>query len=340
MGAGRAARLADIAAQAEVSEATVSRVLNDRPGVSEATRETVLTAVDVLGYERPARLRPKATMLVGLIIPELVNPIFPAFAQAIESALVGHGMTPVLCTQAPGGVSEDEYVQMLLDRGVSGIIFISGRHADASTDPERYLRLRARGLPVVLVNGPLDGSGIPAVSNDDAASMRLAVTHLAELGHRRIGLALGPSGYTPVIRKVTAFREAMSERLGTTGDELVTHTVFSVEGGGAAANRLVGLGATALICGSDLMALGAIRAIRGAGRSVPGDVSVVGFDDSPLMEFTGPPLTTVRQRVDAMSEAAVRLLLDLVHGAAVTSDELLFAPELVVRGSTGAARGA
>ena len=137
----RSARLADIAAQADVSEATVSRVLNDRPGVADSTRRAVLTAIDVLGYDRPARLRPKSALLVGLVMPELVNPIFPAFAQVIETALAAEGFTPVLCTQTPGGVHEDDYVQMLIDRGVSGIIFLSGQHADATSDPARYLSL-------------------------------------------------------------------------------------------------------------------------------------------------------------------------------------------------------
>ena len=101
------ARLADIAEQAGVSEATVSRVLNDKPGVSTETRQAVLTALDVLGYQRPERLRKRSNGLVGLVVPELANPIFPAFAQLIESSLAQSGFTPVLCTQTPGGVTED-----------------------------------------------------------------------------------------------------------------------------------------------------------------------------------------------------------------------------------------
>ena len=131
------ARLADIAVQARVSEATVSRVLNGRPGVAEGTRQSVLTALDVLGYERPSRLRRKSAGLVGLVVPELTNPIFPAFAQVIETSLAQHGYTPVLCTQTPGGVHEDDYTEMLLERSVSGIVFVSGLHADTLADHQR-----------------------------------------------------------------------------------------------------------------------------------------------------------------------------------------------------------
>src|SRR5690349_18058912 len=147
------ARLADIAIQAGVSEATVSRVLHGRPGVAESTRQAVLTALDVPGYDRPAQLKQNSAGLDALIVPELDNPIFPAFAQVIESALEHHGYTPVLCTQTPGGVHEDDYTQMLLERGVAGIVFVSGLHADSSADPARYVALRRRGLPIVLING-------------------------------------------------------------------------------------------------------------------------------------------------------------------------------------------
>ncbi|HET7761553.1 MAG TPA: LacI family DNA-binding transcriptional regulator [Phycicoccus sp.] len=338
----RTARLADVAARAGVSEATASRVLNGRPGVSEANRRAVLTAVDVLGYDRPARLEAASASLVGVIVPELVNPVFPHFAQALEAALAAAGHGPVICTQAPGGTHEDDHVRMLLDRGACGIVFVSGQHADATSDPARYRALRERGLPIVLVNGPLAGVDAPSVSNDDVASMDLAVRHLAELGHTEIGLAVGPERYTPVRRKVEGFRAAMREHLGTPPrhlESLVAHTVFSLEGGAAAAGRLVGRGVTAVVCGSDLMALGAIRQVRAMGREVPRDVSVVGYDDSVVMGYTDPPLTTVRQAVEAMAEAAAGALVDEIAGRPAPRDEYVFGPELVVRGSTGAAPG-
>lgn len=331
----RKGTLADIAGQAGVSEATVSRVLNARPGVAEATRHLVLTALDVLGYERPTQLRRTSAGLVGLIVPELTNPIFPAFVQVIESALVRHGYTPVLCTQTPGGLHEDDYTQMLLERGVSGIVFVSGLHADSRADHERYRALIARGLPIVLVNGFADDVDAPYVSTDDHAASALAVQHLTALGHTRIGLAVGPDRFVPAIRKIAGFREAMVRQ--TSVDDvgaLIERSLFTVEGGQAAAARLLGRGCTAIVCGSDLMALGAIRAARSAGLNVPDNVSVVGYDDSPLIAFTDPPLTTVRQPVQGMSEATVRALVDQIAGHPAPGTEYMFRPELVVRGST------
>jgi len=332
------ARLADIAAQAGVSEATVSRVLNDRPGVAAETRQAVLTALDVLGYERPSRLRRKPSAgLVGLITPELENPIFPMFAQAIESILAQHGYTPVLCTQTPGGVTEDEYVEMLLERSVAGIIFVNGLHADTTADPERYHRLVARRLPIVLVNGYVEGIEAPFISPDEVVAAELAVAHLASLGHRRIGFISGPERYLPVQRKLLGWRRAMTGLLHADPaelDDLVSLSLFGVEGGAAAAGRLLDRGVTGIVCGSDLMALGAIRAARQRGLAVPRDLSVVGYDDSPLIAFTDPPLTTVRQPVLPMASAAVQALIDEIRGQPAPRSEFLFAPELVVRGST------
>jgi DNA-binding LacI/PurR family transcriptional regulator len=328
--------MSDIAQQAQVSEATVSRVINDRPGVSPETRQAVLTALDVLGYERPARLRKRSAGLVGLIVPELDNPIFPAFAQVIESTLAQQGYTPVLCTQSPGGVTEDEYVEMLLDRQVSGIVFVSGLSADTTADHARYRRLLDRPLPIVLVNGFAAGLEVPFVSCDDRLAGDLAVTHLVALGHRRIGFVSGPQRFISTQRKLDGYRTAMGRHLAET-DGFVSLTLFGVEGGEVAAERLLAEGVTGIVCGSDLMALGAIRAARRRGLRVPRDVSVIGFDDSPLIAFTDPPLTTLRQPVTAMAVAAARCLVDEINGHGAPHSEYLFRPELVVRDSTAVA---
>ncbi|MEU3305332.1 MULTISPECIES: LacI family DNA-binding transcriptional regulator [unclassified Streptomyces] len=334
------ARLADIAAQAGVSEATVSRVLNGKPGVASTTRESVLAALDVLGYERPVKLRRRSAGLVGLITPELENPIFPALAQVIGQALTRQGYTPVLATQTPGGSTEDELTEMLVDRGVSGIIFVSGLHADTTADMQRYEKLRAQGVPFVLVDGFSPQVQAPFISPDDRAAMQLAVTHLVSLGHTRIGLALGPRRFVPVLRKIEGFIKAVHDQLGLSEREieslLIQHSLYTLEGGQAAASALMDRGCTAVVCASDMMALGAIRAARQRGLEVPDDISVVGFDDSPLIAFTDPPLTTVRKPVPAMGQAAVRTLLEEIGGTPAPHSEFVFMPELVVRGSTAA----
>lgn len=332
------ARLSDLAGYAGVSEATVSRVLNDKPGVAAGTRQAVLTALDVLGYERPSKLRRHSAGLVGLVVPELINPIFPSFAQAIETQLASAGYTPVLCTQTPGGVREDEYVQMLLDRGVASIIFISGYHADTSSDIDRYLRLRRRGLPVVLINGNRPEVPAQFISNDDTAAAVMAVQYLRDLGHTKIGLATGPRRYVPVQRRIEGYRQAMAGVLPEREIEsLIETTLFTVEGGVTAGRHLVERGATAAVCGADLMALGVVRAVRQEGLSVPEDFSVVGADDSTLIGFTDPPLTTVRQDVIGMADAAVTMVLEEISTGLRGHREYLFAPELVVRASSAAA---
>ncbi|MEV0317946.1 LacI family DNA-binding transcriptional regulator [Streptomyces sp. NPDC050658] len=337
------ARLADIAAQAGVSEATVSRVLNGKPGVAGATRQSVLAALDVLGYERPVRLRQRSAGLVGLITPELENPIFPALAQVIGQALTRQGYTPVLATQTPGGSTEDELTEMLVDRGVCGIIFVSGLHADTTADMGRYDRLRAQGVPFVLVDGFSPKVRAPFISPDDRAATRLAVTHLVSLGHTRVGLALGPRRFVPVQRKIEGFVRTMHDRLSLAPEaveaEFIEHSLYTLEGGQAAAAALMDRGCTAIVCASDMMALGAIRAARERGFEVPDDISVVGFDDSPLIAFTDPPLTTVRKPVPSMGQAAVRTLLEEIGGTPAPHSEFVFLPELVVRGSTASAPG-
>lgn len=331
-------RLAQVAQKVGVSEATVSRVLNEKPGVSDATRAAVLTALDVLGYERPTQLRGERARLVGLVLPELQNPIFPAFAEVVGGALAGQGFTPVLCTQTAGGVSEADYVDLLLAQHVSGVVFFGGLYAQGDAPHDHYDRLADRSLPTVLLNAAIDDLDFPRVSCDDAVAVEQAVGHLRQLGHTRIGLVLGPADHVPSQRKLAAARVAV-ERAGLElPEEHVERALFSLEGGQAATTRLLRQGVTGLVCASDPLALGAVRAVRRAGLSVPDDISVIGYDDSSFMTCTDPPLTTVRQPIEAMGRAAVELLVGEIAGVKVTHDELLFEPELVVRGSTAPMR--
>jgi DNA-binding LacI/PurR family transcriptional regulator len=330
-----ARRLAEVAKKVGVSEATVSRVLNGKAGVSDATREAVLTALDVLGYERPTQLRGERARLIGLVLPELQNPIFPALAEVIGGGLAQRGFTPVLCIRAAGGLSEADYVSMLLDQHASGLVFAGGHYHEADAPHDHYRLLHSRGIPVVLLNAAIEDLHFPCVSTDDVVAAGQSFRHLASLGHQRIGLIVGPEDHVPSRRKVAAFTEH-AERGGAEVAP-VEHALFSLEGGQAATTRMLRHGVTGIICASDVLALGAIRAVRRAGLSVPADVSVVGFDDSAWLNCTDPPLTTVRQPIESMGKAAVALLVNQMESVAVYPEELLFEPELVVRGSTGPA---
>lgn len=327
-------RLAEVARKVGVSEATVSRVLNEKPGVSQATRTAVLTALDVLGYERPTKLRGERARLVGLFLPELQNPIFPAFGEVLGGGLAQNGYTPVLCTQTVGGISEADYVELLLQQQVSGVVFVGGQYGQESASHDHYARLTELKLPTVLVNAPIDELDFATVSTDDAVAVQQAWNHLTQLGHTKIGLVLGPSDHVPSQRKLAAAQAIAGDALPP---EFIAHSHYSLEAGQAAASRLLVAGVTAMICASDPMALGAVRAVRRAGLRCPEDVSIVGYDDSALMNCVEPPLTTVRQPIETMGRMVIELLVSQLNGTASAPDEFLFAPELVVRGSTGPA---
>jgi DNA-binding LacI/PurR family transcriptional regulator len=330
-----ARRLAEVAQKVGVSEATVSRVLNGKAGVSDSTREAVLTALDVLGYERPTQLRGERARLIGLVLPELQNPIFPALAEVIGGVLAQRGFTPVLCTLTAGGLSEADYVEMLLDQHASGVVFAGGYFAQMAAPHDHYRLLHQRRIPVVLINAAIDNLDFPCVATDDAVAAGQAFRHLASLGHERIGLLVGPEDHMPSRRKLSAFVRHVEQAGHSVAP--VEHTLFSLEGGQAAATRMLRQDVTGIICASDVLALGAIRAVRRAGLDVPRDISIVGYDDSGWLNCTDPPLTTVRQPIESMGKAAVALLVNQMETTTVQSEELLFEPELVVRGSTGPA---
>lgn len=331
-------RMTDIAARAQVSTATVSRVFNGVGQVSEATRAKVLTAIDELGYERPVLEPTSSVPNVGVILPELTNPIFAAFAHNLQNAIAGSGGVAMLRSQTPGATSELDHLESLIAHDVDGIIFVSGRHADYLGDLNRYQDLTDRRIPFVTINGARPEIAAPDFSTGDAAGIRAAVGHLAQLGHRNIALLTGRSHVVPSARKLAAFREIMSE-LFDVEDPLTAETFYTYEAAAAATGTLIRAGATAVVCGSDMQALGVIRALRDAGLSVPDDVSVVGYDDTFLMSHTDPALTTVRQPVNAITNAAVQTLFDAIGSArTLVHEDYVYNPDLVVRSSTAPMR--
>jgi LacI family transcriptional regulator, repressor for deo operon, udp, cdd, tsx, nupC, and nupG len=252
----------------------------------------------------------------------------------VTASLAQRGFTPALCARTIGGVPERDYIEMLLDHQVSGVVFAGGSYALAEAEHGHYRALTDRRMPVVMVNAGVDDLGFPHISTDDAVAVEQAYGHLKSLGHERIGMVMGAEDHMPSRRKLSA----LTRIAGVPGESwFVERTNFSMESARLAAARLIERGVTGMICASDVLALGSIRAARRLGLEVPRDVSVVGFDDSALMTCTDPPLTTVRQPIEMMGQAAVDLLVNQIEGSGVAPDELLFEPELVVRGSTAPA---
>lgn len=220
---GMSKRLVEVARKVGVSEATVSRVLNDKPGVSDATRQAVLTALDVLGYERPTKLRGEGARLAGLILPDIQNPLYTAFADVISATLAQNGYATVLCVQSAGGITESAYINLLLQQRVSGVIIVEGLHSHLGDDLGHYDRLLDVHLPTVLVNGRAHGLDFVTVSADDRSGVEQAMRHLRQLGHSTIGLLLGPEDRVTTRRRLACARELSAELGIAYTDELVAY---------------------------------------------------------------------------------------------------------------------
>lgn len=331
--------MADIAAHAGVSTATVSRVFNGVGQVSDETRRKVLTAIDELGYDRPAPERNPDTPTIGVIVPELTNPIFAAFAHHLQEEVARAGGIAMIRSQTPGATSEFDHLSSLLEHRVSGLIFVSGRHADLLADLGPYHEVVARSIPLVTINGTRAEIPAPDFSTDDTLGIRAAVTHLHELGHSRIALLTGRTHIVPALRKAEAFTQVMEELVGDRSP-IIEETFYTYEAAAAHTNGLIERGVTAIVTGSDLQALGAIRTITSLGLSVPEDISVIGFDDSFLMSHLSPGLTTVHQPVPAIVAAAVRNLFEALATPDYTPEhaDYVFSPDLVVRATTARAK--
>ena len=328
------ASLRDVAQHAGVSVATASRVVSGSDGVRSETRERVERAMRELLYIPPGR-RP-ATGVIGLLVPSLENPIFPALAQAMEKRATEAGFASILCNTTAAAFREVDYVHMLLDRGADGMIFINCEMTNMSGEHDHYARLVEEGARIVFVNGALNTLSVPSVAVDERGAGELATQHLIGLGHKRIGYVAGPDYYLPTQQKA-AGREAALRAAGIEPDDLVVHAGdFTVEQGREALRTLLtfDLRPTGVICSSDLMAIGVLQEAAAQGLRVPQDLSVVGFDGIEAAAWTSPALTTVEQPIEEIAETAVNALRTLIAEREKPLPDYSFRPRLRVRGST------
>ena len=242
----------------------------------------------------------------------------------------------MICPVTSDTVNEQEYLDHFLETRAAGVVVVNGRYAAADIGFDDYDQLVRRSIPVVLVNGVAGECPVPAVAVDIARGGDMAVRHLAHMGHTRIGVLAGPRRYTSTLQLLTGFESAMSSLGLTVEAGQISETLFTLEGGRAGIANLIEAGVTAVICGGDLMALGAIDGLRARGLDTPADMSIVGFDGTELVSYTDPPLTSIRQPVDRMA-ASVAFLLQNQDSAGTRVH--LFQPDLVIGRTTGRVPG-
>jgi DNA-binding LacI/PurR family transcriptional regulator len=335
--------LDEVAARAGVGRGTVSRVVNGSPQVSPRAKAAVQRAIEELDYvpNRAARaLVTRRTDSVALVVSEsearvFGEPFFAGIMRGISSVLLSTPLQLWLAmAQSP---PERERVSRHLTRQhVDGVLLLSLHGAD----PLPAL-LADRGLPAVLGGRParMPAPGAPPVSFvdvDNAGGARQAVTHLTGSGRRQIAVIAGPQDMGVGLDRLAGYRRAVVDAGLGPDEALVGYGDFSEESGAAAMRRLLAArpGIDAVFAASDLMAMGAMRVLKAAGRKIPADVAVVGFEDSVLAKQTDPPLTTVHQPVDEMGREMARLLLELIRGEAAPDTSVMLATHLVRRAST------
>jgi LacI family transcriptional regulator len=330
---------ADVAALAGVSRTTVSFVLNGRDAaITPATRERVLDAAQRLGYHPHASARQLAggqSHAVGLVLRQTREQVagdalLAETLRGLTLATRSRGFSVLVEAFLPG---EDGYADLVRSRRADGLV-VSGPRTDDRHLPE----LAREGFPLVL-QGALPGIDVPSVDVDNVAGARLAVEHLLTLGHRRIAcITNAPLAYTAARERLDGYRAAMRAAGIEPDPAWVAEAAFDAQSGRRAMRSLLGRADfEAVFVASDVVAFGAIDALRAAGKRIPQDVSIVGFDDIPLAGFLDPPLTTVRLPAYELGHAAGMALLDRIARARVPSRTVL-PTELVVRASTGPPR--
>jgi LacI family transcriptional regulator len=333
--------LRDVAVRAGVHPATASRALNPetRILVSEDTARRVLDAAAELGYSpnQVARsLRTRRSHTIGVLIPDLNNPLFPPIVRGLEDRLAAAGYVALIGNTDSDDLRERMVFDQMRARHVDGLVLATARlHHPLLAEAARA------DLPVVLINRLAQDYSFPSVSVDNERGVRMAVGHLAALGHRRIAHIAGPQEMSTGLSRYRGFVTAMeSSGLPVDSDLVVFAKAFTVEEGLRCCRILLerGGGCTAIAAGNDMLAVGCYAGLDEAGLSCPEDISVVGFNDMPFIDRLRPPMTTIRFPHYQVGTEAAQLLLERIAEHSGPVKILYLAPELIIRGSTGRVR--
>ncbi|GIV83099.1 MAG: LacI family transcriptional regulator [Candidatus Roseilinea sp.] len=323
----------DVADLAKVSVTTVSHVINRTRYVDPITRQRVTEAITELGY-RPntlARsLRRGETRTIGLIVPDNSNPYFAELARAVEDAGFDRGYSVILCNSDMSEAKETAYIEALLSKRVDGIILIS-----AANRREKFSSIARSGIPVVTVARELSDLPIDQVVTDNEQGGYLVGRYLIELGHRQIGCIAGPREETPSADRIVGLRRALQEAGIPLPSELVIRGDFTYESGRQVMAELLQRcpDLSAVFATNDRMAIGAMNHLWRVGKRVPGDISIVGFDDIPIAAMTCPPLTTIAPPKADFARVSVSLLIERINAGRTEPLRVVLPTRLVIRES-------
>ncbi len=330
------ATIRDVARLAGVSTATVSRALATPERVSAATRAQVMRVVADSGYApnllaRSLRRHEAGAILV--IVRDISNPFYPEIFRGVEGAARALGFNVLIGNTDDEPARERDYLQLVRTRRADGMIVVTGRL------PESWAETPERPIPTVIACEPIAGIDLPIVQIDNEAAACDMVRHLIGLGHRRIAHITGPLDQIIAQQRLDGWRRALREAGLPAGEDLIMHGDFRLPSGVAAAKALLDRRPrpTAIFAANDESAIGAVQAIHEAGLSVPGELSVAGFDDILFAASCYPPRTTIRQPRRALGEQAMILLHRLLEGQRDIITGVVLATTLIERGSTGPA---
>lgn len=331
------ANIKDVARDAGVSTATVSRVMSGRDPVSGEMRERVLGSARKLDYRPNAlakSLRMEATGTLGLVVSNVMNPFFTAVARAVEDAAAERGYSVIIGNADEDPDKEARYVDVLLQKRVDGFVVSPAR------DESPLLgEVAVSGTPLVFVDRSIEGLDVPVVRADGRRAVSQLVEYLVRLGHTSLAIISGPEGVVSGRERLEAFLEAAEQAGLPIGSECIRPGSFRRESGAVAMKELLDLPEppTAVFAANNLMALGALQSIRTSGLSIPGDISVASFDDVSWFELLDPPLTAIAQPTQEIGTTAARMLLRMIESGE-RPESYVAEAELVVRGSCGAPR--
>jgi LacI family transcriptional regulator, repressor for deo operon, udp, cdd, tsx, nupC, and nupG len=331
------ASIKDVAKLANVSTATVSRVLRNAGNVTEETKRRVLEAIEALNYQPNVLgryLRRMETETVLVIVPDITNPFFSKVLRGIEAVALERGYRVLLGDTQNDVQLEEQYLNVLPQKQVDGMIFLTARTR------KELMEEMSRQFPIVLACEYLEGTDIPTVSIDNISSARKATEHLIGLGHRRIAHLTGPMDVILSRDRLRGYYQALAQHDIDVDAALVQEGDFSFESGYNVTLKLLALEKppTAIFAANDAMAIGAIKAVRHRGGRVPDDVAVVGFDDIQMASIFEPGVTTIAQPMFDIGKQAMKLLLQLIDGEEVDRRQFVLPDRLVIRESCGGKR--